>query len=86
MYRSKEVIEKELTGYRVLTDLLEVFTTAVNNKYGEKTTGFDQLVLRLLPTEYSNVDGDLYTRLMGVCSFIAGMSDRYAVLLHAKIK
>ncbi len=86
MYRSKEVIEKELTGYRVLTDLLEVFTTAVNNKYEEKTTGFDQLVLRLLPTEYSNVGNDLYTRLMGVCSFIAGMSDRYAVLLHAKIK
>ena len=86
MYRSKEVIEKELTGYRVLTDLLEVFTTAVNNKYEGKTTGFDQLVLQLLPTEYSNIEDDLYTRLMGVCSFIAGMSDRYAVLLHAKIK
>ena len=86
MYRSKEVVEKELTGYRVLTDLLAVFTIAVNNNYEEKTTGFDQLVLQLLPTEYNNVEADLYTRLMGVCSFIAGMSDRYAVLLHAKIK
>ena len=86
MYRSKEVIEKELTGYRVLTDLLNVFITAVNHKFENKTTGFDQLVLELLPDEYNNKQEALYDRIMGVCSFVAGMSDRYAILLHSKIK
>ena len=85
MYRSKEVIEKEIKGYRVLTTLLAVFTTAVNNKYEEKTTGFDRLVLELIPSDYKLVKDDLYDRLLGVCSFIAGMSDRYATLLYEKV-
>lgn len=85
MYRSKEVIEKEIKGYRVLTTLLTVFTTAVNNKYEEKTTGFDQLVLALIPSEYNLIQNSLYDRLLGVCSFIASMSDRYAILLYEKV-
>ncbi len=86
MYRSKEVVEKEIQGYRVLTKLIDVFTTAVNNQYEGKATGFDQLVLELIPDEYNLIKEHLYDRLMGVCSFIASMSDRYAILLYEKIK
>lgn len=86
MYHSREVVEKEITGYRVLTDLLDVFTTAVNNDFEGKTTGFDKLVLELLPEDFNELKPDLYERLLGVCSFIAGMSDRNAILLHNKIK
>ncbi len=86
MYRSKEVIEKEITGYHVLTDLLDVFTTAVNNDYEGKTTGFDKLVLALLPEEFHYQKDNLYERLLGICTFIAGMSDRNAIALHKKIK
>ena len=86
MYRSKEVIEKEINGYRVLTDLLDVFTAAVNRDFEGKATGFDKLVLQLLPEEFKELKGNLYERLLGVCSFIAGMSDRNAILLHGKIK
>ena len=85
MYRSKEVIEKELVGYRVLSRLLEVFTTAVNNQYNGEATGYDKLVIALIPEEYNLVKDTLYERLIGVCSFIAGMSDRYAILLYKKI-
>ena len=85
MYRSKEVIEKEINGYRVLTDLLDVFTAAVNRDFEGKATGFDKLVLQLLPEEFRELKGNLYERLLGVCSFIAGMSDRNAILLHGKI-
>ena len=80
------MIEKEIQGYRVLTTLIDVFTTAVNNQYDEKTTGFDKLVLQLIPDEYNLIKDNLYERLLGVCSFIAGMSDRYAILLYNKIK
>ena len=85
IYRSKEVIEKELTGYLVISDLLDVFITAVNNKNDGTMTSFDRLVLALLPSEYSKIDAPLYNRLMGVCSFVASMSDRYAMLLHGKV-
>ncbi len=85
MYRSKEVIEKEIKGYRILTGLLDVFITAVNNEHDNKATGFDQLVLKLLPDEYKLKAESLYDRVMGVCSYIAGMSDRYAILLYDKI-
>src|SRR5690606_5559181 len=33
IYQSQEVTEKEITGYRVLTVLLDAFTTAYNNQY-----------------------------------------------------
>ncbi|PID67905.1 MAG: deoxyguanosinetriphosphate triphosphohydrolase [Flavobacteriia bacterium] len=86
MYMSKEVVEKELTGYNVLQDLLDVFITAVNNTYAHKPTGFDKLVMKLLPEEHQRLSDDLYERLINVCSYIAGMSDRYAIQLHQKIK
>ncbi len=85
IYKSKEVVEKEINGYRVLTNLLNVFTSAINRDYEGKATGFDRLVLSLLPDEYRIFKDSLYERLMGICSFIAGMSDRYAILLNDKI-
>lgn len=86
MYQSKEVIEKELIGYNVLTDLLDVFITAINNTYDDKATGFDRLVVKLLPHQEQFLSDDLYERLLRVCSYIAGMSDRYAIQLHQKLK
>jgi dGTPase len=86
MYLSKEVVEKELTGYNVLSDLLDTFISAVNNTYEGKPSGYDKLVLHLLPEEFQNIPNDLYERLLVVCSFVAGISDRNAIDLHRKIK
>lgn len=87
MYRSKEVVEKEITGYTVINTLLDVFTTAVNHQFEGNTTGFDTLVLTLMPETYlGNPNPSLYERLLGVCTFIAGMSDKNAMLLYQKIK
>lgn len=33
IYKSKEVVEKEVAGYRIIGDLLDVFVTALNNKF-----------------------------------------------------
>jgi len=86
IYRSKEVVEKEISGYRVLADLLEVFITAINNSYGGKTTNYDKLLMNLLPEKFQKLHDSLYIRILSVCSFIAGMSDGAAILLHKKIK
>ncbi|MGB5463756.1 MAG: deoxyguanosinetriphosphate triphosphohydrolase [Aureibaculum sp.] len=85
VYRSKEVIEKEISGYRVLADLLDVFIIAVNNSHDGAASNYDTLVMNLLPKKYQNLDNNLYQRILSVCNFIAGMSDGAAILLHKKI-
>ncbi len=86
IYRSKEVIEKEISGYKVLADLLEVFINAVNNSYHKTATSYDKLIMNLLPAKYKQNTASMYARILSVCSFIAGMSDGAAILLHKKIK
>lgn len=85
IYQSKEVIEKELAGYRIIADLLDVFTSALNNTYHESPSSYDDLVMNLLPKEYHSFNENLYHRLLEVCSFISKMSDGYATRLHKKL-
>ena len=86
IYRSKEVVEKEISGYKILADLLAVFIVAVNNSFDGKASNYDKLLLNLLPEKYQNFQDNLYQRILLVCSFIASMSDGAAILLHKKIK
>jgi dGTPase len=86
IYQSKEVIEKEIAGYQVISDLLDVFIRAVNHTHENKASNFDKLILMLLPDRYKQINEDLYKRLLGICNLIANFSDGYAILLHKKIK
>ncbi|WP_133535438.1 deoxyguanosinetriphosphate triphosphohydrolase [Tenacibaculum caenipelagi] len=85
IYRSKEVIEKEVAGYKIIADLLDVFVTALNNKFDNKQSNYDKLVLNLLPEEYQQERKNLYDRIMQICSYIAGLSDGFAIRLHRKL-
>ena len=86
IYLSNEVVEKEISGYKVLADLLDVFINAVNNSYMNKASNYDRLLMNLVPEKYRSNNKSLYIRILSVCSFIAGMSDGAAILLHKKIK
>jgi len=86
IYRSKEVVEKEIAGYKVLADLLDVFINAINNSFNGKASNYDNLLLNTLPEKYRTLDVSLYQRILSICSYIAGMSDGAAILLHKKIK
>ena len=85
IYKSQEVIEKEVAGYRIIADLLHVFVSAVNNKYDENYSNYDQLILNLLPKEYQSEDASLYNRIMQICSYVSRMSDSYAIRTHQKL-
>lgn len=85
IYRSNDVIEKEVAGYKIIADLLDVFVTALNNKYTGEQSNFDRLVLNLLPEEYRTLKDDLYERISQTCSYVASLSDGYAIRLHKKI-
>lgn len=85
IYQSKEVIEKEIAGYKIITDLLDVFVTALNNKYEKRESNYDLLILKILPPEFKEEKKLLYDRIMQICTYIAGLSDGYAMRLHKKI-
>ena len=85
IYKSKEVVEKEVAGYRIIADLLDVFVTALNNTFDGNPSNFDSLVLNLLPEEYKIESVNLYDRIMQVCSYVSGISDSYAISIHKKL-
>lgn len=86
IYLNKEVVEKEVAGYTVINDLLDVFVKAVNNTFLGTPSNYDKLILNLLPDEFKIIHSNLYSRLMMVCTYISRMSDTYAVKIHKKIK
>ena len=85
IYESDEVIEKEIVGYRVLSKLLDVYTTAVNNKAANTLTNYDKLILKTLPEIEGFLSDDLYVRLLSVSSYIASLTDSNALLLYRKM-
>jgi dGTPase len=85
VYRSKEVIEKEIVGYSIIARLLEVFLTSLNHAYEQTTTNYDTLVLQLLPEEIRKPQAHLYDRIMTICSYVASLSDGAALLLFNKL-
>lgn len=86
IYQSKEVVEKEIAGYQIIADLLDVFIRAINNTHNHEASNFDKLILLLLPEKYKEIHEDLYARILNICNLVANFSDGYAILLHKKIK
>ncbi|MDB4108743.1 dGTPase, partial [Flavobacteriaceae bacterium] len=86
IYNSDEVIDKEISGFEILNQLLDRFILAVNNNYENVPTSYDKLLLKLLPNEVNFLDKNLYTRLMNVCYFVSLFSDTKAVQTYKKIK
>lgn len=85
VYRSQEVVERELAGYKVITTILGGYTKALVNYNQGKASSYDRLLLRTLPEELGNMDRSRYQLLLGVSSFVAGLSDSNAVQLSNKI-
>ncbi len=85
IYQSKEVIEKEIAGYKIIADLLSIFCKAVINDLNHELSSYDKLIYKLLPPKLQELPKNHYDRLLAVSSFIASMSDSYAILLHRKI-
>jgi dGTPase len=85
IYQSREVIEKELTGYRIINTLLDKFTTAFNNDFDGNASNFDKLVLQLLPEKFKVEKENLYDRLLHICHFISLLTDGNAFILYNTI-
>lgn len=83
IYQSNEVTQKEITGYKVISVLLDTFTRAYNNKYEGKTSNYDKLVLRLLPEKYKVENTkSVYERLLHICHFVSLLTDGNALQIY----
>ena len=82
IYQSREVIEKEIAGYQIINVLLDKFVTALNNKYDNCTTNYDELLLKILPEKYTIEKENLYERLLHVCHFVSMLTDGNALIYY----
>jgi len=85
VYQSREVIEKEVIGYRIINILLDTFCTAFNNKFEGKESNYDKLILSLLPEKFVTEKMELYDRLLHICHFVSTLTDGKALLLYNTI-
>ncbi len=85
IYQSKEVIEKEISGYEVITKLLDTYISAVNNCYENHASNYDKLILKTLPSSVNVNDDKLYNRVLSVCHYMALLSDSNAILTYKKL-
>lgn len=81
IYRSKNVIDIEMAGFKVITELLDLMTQAVTHT----DKAYSQLLINRVSTQYDIEASTLYGRIMAVIDYISGMTDVYALDLYRRI-
>ncbi|MES2545195.1 MAG: deoxyguanosinetriphosphate triphosphohydrolase [Bacteroidota bacterium] len=86
IYQSREVIEKEITGYQIINTLLDKFITAYNNLQEDRATNLDKLLIQLMPEKFKTEKNTVYERLQHICHYISLLTDGNALEMFETIK
>jgi dGTPase len=86
VYRSKEVLNKEIAGFEILNQLLKAYGKMAYNAYNNDMSHYDKLIASMLPESVVLSTESLYDNLVAVCLYISKLSDTNAMLLHKKLK
>lgn len=81
IYKTKDVVDIELAGHRIIGFLLDTFISAVE----EPNAKYSKLILSRIPEQYEKDAPTLYQRILAVLDFVSGMTDVYALDLYRKI-
>jgi dGTPase len=81
IYRSRDVIDTELSGYKIISTLIQLFTEAVMNPQHT----YSKLLLDRVSSQYEVDSLDTYERIMAVLDYLSGMTDVFALDLYRKI-
>ena len=81
IYRSKVVLDVELSGYKIMETLMHQMTEAIMHpdRY------YSQQLIGRVSSQYAIESPDLETRIMAVIDYISGMTDVYALDVYQKI-
>ena len=82
IYRSSDVLDIELAGFRVISTLIDLMINAVRSP--EKA--YSQLLINRVSGQYNVNAPTLYGKIQAVLDYISGMTDVYALDLCRKIK
>src|SRR5690554_5177198 len=75
IYNSQEVLEKEIAGYKIISDILEVYTSALIGQKAGNSSNYDRLIIATLPESYRDTGESTYSVLLNVCCYVASLSD-----------
>lgn len=81
IYKSKDVLDIELAGYRIIGFLLEKFVHAVQTP----THAYSRILLERIPEQYEIDASDTYGKIQSMIDYVSGMTDVYALDLYRKI-
>jgi dGTPase len=81
IYNSKDVVDIEIAGFKVITTLLDLMVQAVIHP----NRAFSQLLINRVSTQYEIKAPTLYGRILAVLDYISGMTDVYAMDMYRKI-
>ena len=81
IYKSRDAVDIELAGYKIISTLIDLISTAAMNPGGAYST----LVLERVSKQYEVAEGSVYERIMAVLDCVSGMTDVYALDLFRKI-
>ena len=81
IYRSRDVVDTELAGYKIIYTLMGLFIHAVMNPQH----AYSRLLLDRVSSQYEVDSLDTYVRIMAVLDYLSGMTDVFALDLYRKI-
>lgn len=81
IYCAKEVLDIELAGYHIFSQLISILTDAVMNQ----NHAYSKLLLQRIPEQYDTNAPTVYGKIQCVLDYISGMTDVYALDLYRKI-
>lgn len=81
IYKSRDVLDIELAGYRIFGSLMDSLIEAVTTP----SHAYSKLLLQRIPEQYNTQEASTYGKIQCVLDYISGMTDVYALDLYRKI-
>lgn len=81
IYKSRDVLDVELAGFRIINTLIELMVDAV----AHPDKAYSKLLIDRVSSQYEMQAPTLYGKLQAVLDYLSGMTDVYALDLYRKI-
>lgn len=81
IYCAREVLDIELAGYHIFSQLIDILTEAVMNP----EHSYSRLLLQHIPGQYDIHAPSIYGKIQCILDYISGMTDVYALDLYRKV-
>lgn len=81
IYNSQDVVDVEIAGYKIITNLLDLMIHAVLNPH----KAYSKLLINRASEQYNMYAPTPFDRIQSVLDYISGMTDVFALDLYQKI-